>query len=83
VLQIVALLTKDFVRLIVVALALAAPVAYLAMDRWLDTFAYRIGLSPGVFLVVGAATVVIAWLTVGYQSVRAALTDPVKALRYE
>ena len=79
----VLLLSKEFTRLVVVALVVAAPVAYFVMHHWLEDFAYRIDLSPWIFAVAGALALAIAWVTVSYQAVRAALTDPVKALRYE
>jgi putative ABC transport system permease protein len=81
--SIVALLSKDFARLVLVAFVVAAPIAYLAMQRWLDGFAYRIQLGPGPFLLTGAVVLAIALLTVSYQAIRAALIDPVKSLRYE
>ncbi len=79
----VAMLSKDFARLVLIAFVVAAPVAYLVMTRWLDAFAYRVDLGPGVFLAAGAVALAIAFLTVGYQALRAALADPVKSLRYE
>jgi putative ABC transport system permease protein len=81
--QIVVLLTGRFVVLVLVALAIATPLAYLAMRRWLDGFAYRIEVTPGVFLLAGAVAVGIAVLTVSTQAVRAALADPADALRSE
>ena len=80
---IVLLLSKDFARLVAVAFVVAAPLAYFAMNRWLEAFAYQIDLSWPLFLVAGLTALAIALLTVGYQAVRAALADPVKALRYE
>ena len=80
---IVMLLSKDFTRLVLVAIVLAAPLAYLTMQNWLDTFAYRIEISWQIFLVTGSLVLVIALATVSYQAIRAALADPVKALRYE
>ncbi len=80
---IVMLLSKDFAKLVLVAIVLAAPLAYLTMQRWLDAFAYHIDPSWGIFLGTGVLTLTIALLTVSYQSVKAALADPVKALRYE
>ena len=77
------LLSKDFTRLILVAIVLAAPLAYLTMQNWLDTFAYRIEISWQIFLVTGSLALAIALATVSYQAIRAALADPVKALRYE
>ncbi len=81
--SIVGLLSKDFLGLVAVAVVLAAPVAYLGMSRWLEGFAYRIALGPGVFLAAGAAALLIALLTVSYQALKAARTDPTKALRSE
>ncbi|MEM1041806.1 MAG: ABC transporter permease [Bacteroidota bacterium] len=81
--SVVVLLSKDVVKLVAVAFAVAAPVAYLAMDRWLDTFAYRTGIGPGVFLLAGTLALVIALGTVSTQALRAASVDPVEALRSE
>ncbi len=80
---IVLLLSKDFARLVGIALVLAAPLAYLAMTRWLENFAYRIEISWRIFLIAGSLALATAVLTVSYQAIRAALADPVKALRYE
>ncbi len=77
------LLSKDFLRLVAVAFVVAAPLAYLTMQKWLENFAYRIDLSTGIFLVAGALVLLVAVVTVSYQAVRAALADPVKSLRYE
>jgi putative ABC transport system permease protein len=79
----VALLSKDFLKLVILAVVLGSPVVYLLMGRWLEGFAYRIELGPGVFLLVGFLTVLIALLTVSFQAVRAATADPVKAIRTE
>ena len=65
------------------AFVVAVPVAYLAMERWLEDFAYRIDLGVGVFALAGALALGIALLTVSYQALKAALADPVRALRYE
>ena len=80
---IVLLLSKEFTKLVLVAFVVAAPLAYFAMDRWLQDFAYRVDLSWPIFLMAGLTALGVAWLTVGYQSIRAALNDPVEALRYE
>ena len=80
---IVALLAKDFLKLVVAAFVVAAPVAYYAADRWLEEYTYRIEPGIGLFLLAGALSVLIALLAVSYQSVKAALLDPVKSLRYE
>lgn len=79
----VGMLAKDFLKLVVVAVVIALPLAYLLMQRWLEQFAYRIDVEPGLFAVVGAATMLLALLTVAYQSIRAAMTDPAQSLRME
>jgi putative ABC transport system permease protein len=81
--SIVALLSRDFLKPVAVAILLASPVAWYAMHRWLEDFAYRTAIHWWVFVVAGLAAVVIALLTVSYQSVKAALTNPVKSLRSE
>ena len=77
------LIAKDFIRLIVVAFILAVPLAYLAVQQWLQGFAFRTEIAPGVFLLVGILTVLIAVVTISYQAIRAARRNPVEALRYE
>ena len=77
------LLAKDFLKLVLVAIAIASPIAYYLMDRWLADFVYRIDLQGWMFAGAGLAAVAIAFLTVGFQSVKAALADPVKSLRSE
>ena len=83
VLQLVRLLTQDFVRLVVMALLVASPIAYFAMQQWLADFAYRVPIRPTIFLVAGLLALLIALLTVSWQSARAALANPVEALRSE
>jgi len=80
---IVVLLSKDFLKLVGLAFVVAAPVAYLVMDRWLQSFAYHIDISWWVFLIAGSLALAIALLTVSYQSIKAARINPVEALRYE
>ena len=65
------------------AVLLAAPLAWLAADRWLGGFAYRIDLGPGLFLLAGGLALAVALATVGVQALRAASADPVHALRNE
>ncbi|MCE2441385.1 MAG: ABC transporter permease [Candidatus Latescibacteria bacterium] len=77
------LLSGAFVKLVVVANLLAWPVAYYVMNGWLQNFAYRIDPEPAVFILCGILALVIALLTVGVQSMKAALANPVDALRYE
>jgi putative ABC transport system permease protein len=81
--SLVGLLTRDVVALVAVAFVVATPVAYLAMNRWLDGFAYRVDLGLGVFVLAGALALLIALATVSVQAVRAATMDPVRALRHE
>jgi putative ABC transport system permease protein len=81
--RIVLLVTKGFLLWVLLANIIAWPVAYLAMRKWLQGFAYRIELGIGTFILSALLTFVIALLTLSYQSIRAASTDPVKALRYE
>ena len=80
---IVLLLSKDFTKLVIVSNLIAWPIAYYAMNRWLQDFAYRINIGVGTFLLAGAIALIIALLTVGFQAVKAALANPVEALRYE
>ncbi len=81
--RITLLLSKDFSKLVAVAFLVGAPVAYVAMNRWLDDFAYRVEISWWIFLIAGLSALVVAWLTVSYQAIKAALGNPVKALRHE
>ncbi len=81
--SIVILLSKDFARLVIVAIGIAAPFAYHLMRRWLEDFAYRIELTWWLFALAGGLVLFIALLTVGTQALKAALANPVDALRYE
>ncbi|MEZ4699794.1 MAG: ABC transporter permease [Rhodothermales bacterium] len=82
-LRLTALLTLDFLKLVGMGFLVAVPIAYLAMARWLDGYANRIVLGPGVFLAAGGMALLIAAGTVAWLAVRAASADPVKSLRYE
>ncbi len=81
--EILAMLNKDFVKWVVVAFVIATPVAYYAMHKWLESFAYKTTLSWWVFALAGLLALGIALLTVSWQSWRAATRNPVEALRYE
>ena len=81
--SIVKLLSGDFTRLVGVAFVMAVPIAYFIMRKWLENFAYRIEIGADVFVMAGVAALVIAWLTVGYQSLKAARANPVESLRSE
>jgi putative ABC transport system permease protein len=80
---IVRLLCKEIVILVVIANAVAWPVAYLAVSRWLETFVYRTEITLTVFIISGFLVLIIALATVSYQSIKAALANPVDSLRYE
>ncbi|HVS96094.1 MAG TPA: FtsX-like permease family protein, partial [Puia sp.] len=80
---IVTLLSKDFTRLVIIASLIAFPLAWWAMNRWLQGFAYRTGISWWIFLVAGGLAVVIALVTVSFQTIRAAVANPVRSLRSE
>ncbi len=82
-LQIVNLLSKDFLRLVLVAILIASPLAWYAMKQWLNNYTFRIEPGIGLFFVSGLMFVLIALLSVGWQSVRAALMNPVESLRSE
>jgi putative ABC transport system permease protein len=77
------LLSKDFLKLVGIALLVATPIAYWLMDKWLQDYAYRITLSWWFFALAGLIAVAIAFLTVSFQTVKAALMNPVKSLRTE
>lgn len=79
----VALVSRQFALLVAVGFALAAPLAWWGASRWLQTFAYRIELGAGPFLLAGAAVLAVAMATVGYQALRAARANPVDAIRQE
>jgi predicted permease len=81
--QIVTLFSVDFLRLVILAFLIGGPLAWFFMRSWLNGFAYRIPLSGWIFLGAGAAVAGVAMLTVGYQAIKAALTNPVKSLRSE
>ena len=81
--SVVALLSKDFLKLIVIALMLASPIAGWCMNQWLKGFAYKITIDWWIFALAGLLAVGIALLTVSFQSIKAALTNPIKSLRSE
>ncbi len=81
--NIVTMLSKDFVKLVLLANVIAWPLAYYAMNHWLQDFAYRIEIGLSVFALAGAAALLIALLTVSYQAIKAAIANPVKSLRTE
>ena len=80
---VVFLLSKDFIKLVLVSFVIAAPLAYYLMDGWLKEFAERVSIGATVFLVAAGISLTIAILTVSYQSIKAAVANPIKSLRYE
>jgi putative ABC transport system permease protein len=81
--NVVGLLSKDFLKLVLLANVIAWPLAWWAMRQWLQDFAYRTEVSPWVFVLAGGSALVIALLTVSYRAIRAGLANPVKSLRTE
>jgi putative ABC transport system permease protein len=81
--SIVGLLSREFLLLVAIANLIAWPIAYYAMSRWLEEFAYRISIGLGTFLLAALFALIITLITVSSQAIRAALTNPVDALRYE
>ncbi len=81
--QIIVLLSRDFARLVGVAFLVAVPVAYFAMQQWLQNFAYRTNIEWQIFIYAGLLALLTACLTVSYQALKAALANPVESLRYE
>jgi putative ABC transport system permease protein len=81
--SITALLSKDFLTLVLISIVIASPIAYYFMDKWLQDFAYRINIEWWIFVVAGVLSIVISLLTISYQSIRAAMANPVKSLKTE
>jgi putative ABC transport system permease protein len=80
---IVAMLSKDFAKLVLIASVIAFPLAWWAMNKWLQSFAYRIHISWWIFIVAGTTAIIIALLTVSFQAIKAAVANPVNSLRTE
>jgi putative ABC transport system permease protein len=80
---IVILLAKDFIGLVAIAILIASPIAWYLMDNWLQGFAYRISINWFVFAVAGVMSLGIAFLTIALRAAKAALSNPVHALRSE
>ncbi len=81
--EIIGLLAKDFIKLVLIAIAIAIPAAWFSMNKWLEDFAYRINIGWYVFVLAGLMAILIAFITISFQSVKAALANPVKSLRSE
>jgi len=81
--EIVTMISKDFVKLVLIAFVIAFPIAWWMMNKWLQSFAYRINISWWVFALAGLLTIAIALITVSFQAIKAAIANPVKSLRTE
>jgi putative ABC transport system permease protein len=81
--NIVALLSREFVVLVLISFMVAVPIAWYGGNQWLDTFPYRMPLTVWIFLVAGGMSLIVALITVGFQAVKAAIANPVNSLRYE
>lgn len=81
--NIVNLLSIEFIKLVLIALIIASPIAWFGMDKWLQDFAYRTNLSWWVFALAGIVAILIAFLTISFQAIKAAVANPVKSLRTE
>ena len=81
--SITAMLSKDFVKLVIISIVIATPIAYWAMTKWLQDFAYRISISWWMIAVAGLAAIMIALITISFQSIKAAVANPMKSLRTE
>jgi hypothetical protein len=77
------MLSRDFLKLVALAILIAFPLSWWLMNRWLENFAYHISVSPVLFLLAGLSVLLITLVTIGYQAVRAAIANPVKSLRAE
>ena len=81
--QVTQMLSKDFLKLVFIACIIAFPLSYWAMNKWLQSFAYRITISWWMFALAGVAALFIALVTVSFQAIKAAVANPVKSLRAE
>jgi predicted permease len=81
--QLVTLLSKDLVQLVVIAFVIAVPIAWISMNKWLESFAYRTTISGWIFAVSGLLMIIVAFITLSFQTIKAAIANPVKSLRTE
>ncbi len=81
--SIVSMLSKDFIKLVLVATCIAVPLSWAAMHKWLQDFAYRINISWWVFAIAGIIALTIALVTISFQAIKTAVANPVKSLRTE
>ena len=81
--QIMALLSKEFLLLILISFGIAAPLSFILISGWLDGFAYRVDIGIAPFIIAGSLTIFVALFTVSFHSIKASLVNPVRALKYE
>jgi putative ABC transport system permease protein len=81
--NVVYLLSTGFTKLVLIAIVIAIPIAWFAVNKWLSSFAYRIDVGWVIFLIASLGALAIAWITVSYESVKAAIVNPVKSLKNE
>lgn len=81
--HVVYLLSKTFTRPIIIAMIIAVPIAYYSMNKWLESFAFHVDIHWGIFVLAFVVSLLIAWLTVSYESIKAAIANPAKSLRDE
>jgi putative ABC transport system permease protein len=80
---IILLLSKDFIKLVLLAIIIASPVAWYIMHLWLQDFAYRVNISWWIFVLAGLLSLIIALLVIGFQTIRSAIVNPARSLRTE
>ncbi len=81
--NIMSLLSKEFLKLVLIAIVIASPIAWWVMNKWLQDFAYKISIGWTVFVVTGVIAICIAFFTISFQAIKAAFANPVKSLRTE
>lgn len=81
--QIVGLLSRDFTKLVIIAILISVPLSYYIMHQWLQNFAHSTTIEPQAFIIAGLAALLISWLTISYHSIRAALANPMDSLKNE
>jgi len=77
------LLSRDYVMLIVIALVISVPITWYFMTTWMSTFEYKVGIGAGTFLLAGGVSLLIALLTISYEAIKAAWSQPAETLKYE
>jgi putative ABC transport system permease protein len=81
--NIIVMVSTDLSKLIIISFALSIPISLYVMNRWLESFAYKISIGADTYILAGILSILIGWFTIGYQSIKAARTNPVDVLREE